>query len=75
MLNCFEYLYYDSLLHMYLENANDIYYGLLLVQGMRIPFYDDELLHLAEDLGRRMLPVFDTPTGTVSGLHCLLISA
>lgn len=59
---------------MYLENANDIY-GLLHVQGMRIPFYDDELLHLAEDLGRRMLPAFDTPTGTVSGLRCLLLSA
>ncbi|KAK4365958.1 hypothetical protein RND71_013838 [Anisodus tanguticus] len=31
--------------------------------GMRIPSYDDELLHLAEDLARRMLPAFDTPTG------------
>lgn len=34
-------------------------------QGMRIPSYDDELLLLAEDLGRRMLPAFDTPTGTI----------
>ncbi|PHT78710.1 hypothetical protein T459_16762 [Capsicum annuum] len=31
--------------------------------GMRIPSYDDELLHLAEDLAWRMLPAFDTPTG------------
>jgi len=35
----------------------------LELQGMRIPSYDDELLHLAEDLARRMLPAFDTPTG------------
>ncbi|GER56188.1 Mannosyl-oligosaccharide 1,2-alpha-mannosidase IA [Striga asiatica] len=30
--------------------------------GMSVPSYDDELLHLAEDLARRMLPAFDTPT-------------
>ncbi|KAL0414419.1 UNVERIFIED_CONTAM: Alpha-mannosidase I MNS4 [Sesamum radiatum] len=36
--------------------------------GMRIPSYDDELLHLAEDLARRMLPAFDTPTGIIRGL-------
>lgn len=30
---------------------------------MWIPSYDYELLHLAEDLARRMLPAFDTPTG------------
>ncbi|GFY85009.1 glycosyl hydrolase family 47 protein [Actinidia rufa] len=30
--------------------------------GMKIPSYDDELLHLAEDLARRLLPAFDTPT-------------
>ncbi|KAL0376711.1 UNVERIFIED_CONTAM: Alpha-mannosidase I MNS4 [Sesamum calycinum] len=35
--------------------------------GMRIPSYDDELLHLAEDLARRMLPAFDTPTGIPFG--------
>ncbi|KAL3649050.1 Alpha-mannosidase I mns4 [Castilleja foliolosa] len=35
--------------------------------GMRIPSYDDELLHMAEDLGRRMLPAFDTPTGIPFG--------
>lgn len=35
----------------------------LELQGMRIPSYDDELLRLAEDLARRMLPAFDTPTG------------
>ncbi|KAF3619695.1 putative varicose-related protein-like [Capsicum annuum] len=33
--------------------------------GMRIPSYDDELLHLAEDLAWRMLPAFDTPTDGV----------
>ncbi|XP_071938004.1 alpha-mannosidase I MNS4-like isoform X2 [Coffea arabica] len=32
--------------------------------GMRVPSYDGELLDLAEDLARRMLPAFDTPTGT-----------
>ncbi|KAL1562106.1 Alpha-mannosidase I mns4, variant 2 [Salvia divinorum] len=35
--------------------------------GMRIPSYEDELLHLAEDLARRMLPAFDTPTGIPFG--------
>lgn len=35
---------------------------------MRIPSYDDELLHLAEDLARRLLPAFDTPTGICSEL-------
>lgn len=35
---------------------------------MRIPSYDDELLHLAEDLARRMLPAFDTPTGILCGV-------
>lgn len=34
---------------------------------MRIPSYDDELLHLAEDLAWRMLPAFDTPTGMELG--------
>lgn len=34
-----------------------------LLQGMWIPSYDNELLHLAEDLARRLLPAFDTPTG------------
>lgn len=33
-------------------------------QGMHVDQYDNELLRLAEDLGRRMLPAFDTPTGT-----------
>lgn len=41
--------------------------------GMRIPSYDDELLHLAEDLGRRMLPAFDTPTGIPFGSVNLLL--
>lgn len=35
--------------------------------GMRIPSYDNELLVLAEDLARRMLPAFDTPTGIPYG--------
>ncbi|XP_010542915.1 PREDICTED: alpha-mannosidase I MNS4 isoform X2 [Tarenaya hassleriana] len=35
--------------------------------GMRIPSYDNELLVLAEDLARRMLPAFDTPTGIPFG--------
>ena len=30
---------------------------------MKIPSYDNQLLHLAEDLARRLLPAFDTPTG------------
>lgn len=32
-------------------------------QGMKIPSYDNQLLDLAEDLARRLLPAFDTPTG------------
>ncbi|PPR91270.1 hypothetical protein GOBAR_AA29406 [Gossypium barbadense] len=35
--------------------------------GMRIPSYDNELLDLAEDLARRLLPAFDTPTGIGPG--------
>ncbi|MQM05198.1 hypothetical protein Taro_038004, partial [Colocasia esculenta] len=31
--------------------------------GMRIQAYDDQLLHLAEDLAQRLLPAFNTPTG------------
>lgn len=40
--------------------------------GMWIPSYDYELLHLAEDLARRMLPAFDTPTGIPFGSVNLL---
>ncbi|EPS72201.1 hypothetical protein M569_02557, partial [Genlisea aurea] len=40
--------------------------------GMRIPSYNDELLHLAEDLANRMLPAFDTPTGIPFGSVNLL---
>ncbi|CAK9168527.1 unnamed protein product [Ilex paraguariensis] len=40
--------------------------------GMRVPSYDDELLHLAEDLARRLLPAFDTPTGIPFGSVNLL---
>lgn len=36
---------------------------------MRIPSYDNELLHLSEDLAKRLLPAFDTPTGNTI---CLL---
>ncbi|OMO95592.1 Glycoside hydrolase, family 47 [Corchorus olitorius] len=35
--------------------------------GMRIPSYDNQLLYLAEDLARRLLPAFDTPTGIPFG--------
>ncbi|XP_004289466.1 PREDICTED: probable alpha-mannosidase I MNS4 [Fragaria vesca subsp. vesca] len=35
--------------------------------GMRIPTYDNQLLNLAEDLGRRLLPAFDTPSGIPFG--------
>ncbi|KAL9282227.1 Alpha-mannosidase I MNS4 [Arabidopsis thaliana] len=35
--------------------------------GMRIPSYNNELLVLAENLARRMLPAFDTPTGIPFG--------
>ncbi|CAN0887163.1 Alpha-mannosidase I MNS4 [Linum grandiflorum] len=40
--------------------------------GMRIPSYDNQLLNLAEDLGRRMLPAFVTPTGIPFGSVNLL---
>jgi len=35
--------------------------------GMQVTPYHNELLHLAEDLGRRMLPAFETPTGIPFG--------
>lgn len=40
--------------------------------GMRIPSYDNELLHLSEDLAKRLLPAFDTPTGIPYGSVNLL---
>ncbi|XP_031272437.1 alpha-mannosidase I MNS4 isoform X2 [Pistacia vera] len=40
--------------------------------GMKIPSYDNQLLSLAEDLARRLLPVFDTPTGIPFGSVNLL---
>lgn len=40
--------------------------------GMRIPSYDNQLLHLAEDLAYRLLPAFDTPTGIPYGSVNLL---
>ncbi|KAK9664648.1 hypothetical protein RND81_14G058300 [Saponaria officinalis] len=39
---------------------------------MRVPSYDNQLLHLAEDLAYRMLPAFDTPTGIPFGSVNLL---
>ncbi|CAM6075785.1 unnamed protein product [Sphagnum tenellum] len=35
--------------------------------GMQVDAYHNELLHLAEDLGRRILPAFETPTGIPYG--------
>ncbi|XP_043692306.1 alpha-mannosidase I MNS4 [Telopea speciosissima] len=40
--------------------------------GMRIPSYENQLLHLSEDLARRLLPAFDTPTGIPFGSVNLL---
>ncbi|XP_065863179.1 alpha-mannosidase I MNS4 [Euphorbia lathyris] len=40
--------------------------------GMRISSYENQLLHLAEDLAQRMLPAFDTPTGIPFGSVNLL---
>lgn len=40
--------------------------------GMRVPSYNGELLHLSEDLARRLLPAFDTPTGIPYGSVNLL---
>ncbi|GAA5914340.1 hypothetical protein JCM8208_004442 [Rhodotorula glutinis] len=33
------------------------------IRGFDLPWYRSELLALAHDLGRRLLPAFDTPTG------------
>ncbi|GAA5853829.1 hypothetical protein JCM9279_001680 [Rhodotorula babjevae] len=33
------------------------------IRGFDLPWYRSELLSLAHDLGRRLLPAFDTPTG------------
>ncbi|GAA6058326.1 hypothetical protein JCM3770_003619 [Rhodotorula araucariae] len=33
------------------------------IRGFSLPWYHSELLHLAHDLGRRLLPAFETPTG------------
>lgn len=40
--------------------------------GMQVDNYNDELLQLAEDLGRRLLPAFETPTGIPYGSVNLL---
>lgn len=40
--------------------------------GMKIQSYDDQLLHLSEDLALRLLPAFDTPTGIPFGSVNLL---
>ncbi|VAH64601.1 unnamed protein product [Triticum turgidum subsp. durum] len=39
--------------------------------GMEIESYDGQLLHLSVDLAQRLLPAFDTPTGS---LLCLFVS-
>ncbi|GAA5846214.1 hypothetical protein JCM5353_007048 [Sporobolomyces roseus] len=33
------------------------------IRGFYLPWYRSELLHLAHDLGRRLLPAFESPTG------------
>ncbi|KAH9297794.1 hypothetical protein KI387_029476, partial [Taxus chinensis] len=40
--------------------------------GLSVDSYNDELLHLSEDLARRMLPSFETPTGIPYGSVNLL---
>lgn len=55
--------------YLYLEI---ILASIFWLQGMRIPSYDNQLLDLAEDLARRMLPAFDTPTGMTGGYSILL---
>ncbi|XP_020519967.1 alpha-mannosidase I MNS4 isoform X2 [Amborella trichopoda] len=40
--------------------------------GMKVDSYDDQLLHVAEDLGQRLLPAFETPTGIPFGSVNLL---
>ncbi|XP_077245578.1 glycosyl hydrolase family 47 protein isoform X2 [Tasmannia lanceolata] len=40
--------------------------------GMKIQSYDDQLLHLSEDLALRLLPAFETPTGIPFGSVNLL---
>jgi hypothetical protein len=32
-------------------------------QPFHLPWYKDELLHMAHDLGNRLIPAFSTPTG------------
>lgn len=32
---------------------------------MKIQSYDNQLLHLSEDLAQRLLPAFNTPTGNL----------
>ncbi|XP_020586945.1 alpha-mannosidase I MNS4 isoform X2 [Phalaenopsis equestris] len=41
--------------------------------GLKLQSYDNELLHLAEDLAWRMLPAFETPTGIPFGSVNLLL--
>lgn len=36
---------------------------LLQQRGERMQWYRDELLHMAKDLGRRLLPAFNTTSG------------
>lgn len=36
---------------------------LLRQRGQRMPWYRDELLHMARELGHRLLPAFNTTSG------------
>ena len=40
--------------HLFASRPNQPFY---------LPWYKDELLHMAHDLGKRLLPAFSTPTG------------
>lgn len=53
--------------YRYLKVVVELFVHLLL-QGMKIPTYNNELLNLAEDLARRLLPAFDTPSGVPTRL-------
>lgn len=66
------FLTLHTILEQNMVNFSQNFNGLMtnvyihLLQGMRVPSYDNQLLNLAVDLGRRLLPAFDTPTGIVS---------
>ena len=66
MFSGFSFPIWNILLLQGISNLAD-----LLYQGMKVHNYNNELLHLAEDLALRMLPAFDTPTGLI--LRTLLV--